>query len=99
MILPKAREGREWTESGTAALEEFIMPLWDHVKETYSKQLDTGRVAVAGASLGSGMALQAALLRPDVFTTSIVVGLADGSHFEDGPGGKVEFDQDAILAG
>jgi len=99
MILPKLEGDEKWTESGTSALEDFVMPLWKHVKETYGEQLDTDRVAAAGASLGSGMALQAALLRPDVFTMALVVGLADGSHCEDGEGGKVAFDQTAILAG
>jgi len=99
MILPKLEKDERWTESGTTALEEFVMPLWEHVKETYGEKLDTDRVAAAGASLGSGMALQAALLRPDVFTMAMVVGLADGSHCEDGDGGKVDFDKAAILAG
>jgi len=99
MVIPKLEKEEKWTEHGTAALEEFVMPLWKHLQETYGEKLDTNRVAAAGASLGSGMALQAALLRPDVFTTAIAVGLADGSHCEDGEGGKVEFDGNAILAG
>jgi len=99
IIIPKLEKEEKWTAKGTAALEEFVMPLWKHVKETYGEKLDTDRVAAAGASLGSGMAMQAALLRPDVFTMAMAVGLADGSHCEDGEGGKVDFNKDAILAG
>jgi len=58
MILPKLEKDERWTESGTTALEEFVMPLWEHVKETYGEKLDTDRVAAAGASLGSGMAFR-----------------------------------------
>jgi hypothetical protein len=99
MIIPKLLKEEKWTEHGTSVLEEFVMPLWAQVKKEYGEKLDVNRVAAAGASLGSGMALQAALLRPDIFSMSIAVGLADGSHCEDGPGGKVEFDGSAILAG
>merc|ERR1740127_243105 len=45
MILPKLEKDERWTESGTTALEEFVMPLWKHVKETYGEKLDTDRVA------------------------------------------------------
>jgi len=100
MIMPKLEKDERWTTDGTSILDEFILPLWESLQETHGAKLDTNRVAVMGASLGSGMALQAGLLHPDKFSLVVAAGLADGSHCEDAAsGGKVEWDSSAVLAG
>jgi len=71
-------ENERWTLKGEA-LHEFVVPLTKQLLKAHP-ELDGDRVTVAGASLGSGMAMQAGLLHPDLFSAVVAGGLADGSH-------------------
>eukprot|EP00928_Gymnodinium_smaydae_P088325 TRINITY_DN72431_c0_g1_i1.p1 TRINITY_DN72431_c0_g1~~TRINITY_DN72431_c0_g1_i1.p1 ORF type:complete len:390 (+),score=95.55 TRINITY_DN72431_c0_g1_i1:57-1226(+) len=97
IVVPKLEKEEKWTEKGTTVLDDFVLPLWNELKEKHSGLLDDNRVAAVGASMGSGMAMQAGLLHPELFSTVVAAGLADGSHCEDGPNNEVKFEVDAIL--
>jgi len=84
MLIPATAKWAEtWTGAGTDMLEHFVVPLLDKFKLQYGAVVDENNVIAVGESLGSGMAVQAALLRPDIFTTVVAMGVTDGSSCED----------------
>merc|ERR1719379_1488398 len=56
------------------------MPLWDKFARENAGIIDLDRVTVMGESLGTGMALQAGLLYPDVFAAIVATGITDGTN-------------------
>ena len=85
LLFPKIdrKGGETWTGAGREMLDTFVTPLWEQFLEEHGDVVDTTRVTAAGESLGSGMALQAGLSRPDIFSTIIAMGVTDGSTCED----------------
>merc|ERR1719237_40508 len=83
LVFPKSWNNEtfveKWTLGGTKLLDTYIVPLWDKIRHKYAGLLDEERVAVAGSSMGSGMALQCAIQRPDIFSAALVAGLTDGA--------------------
>lgn len=85
LLFPKIdrKAGDSWTGAGTEMLTTFVMPLFEQFVAEHGDILDMSRVTAAGESLGSGMALQAGLTRPDVFSAIIAMGITDGSTCDD----------------
>jgi len=88
MVFPKLRNGKgqgdeSWTADGTEVLDKFVMPLWEKFSKENADVIDTDRVMVMGESLGTGMALQAGLSYPDVFSAIVATGLTTGDSCTD----------------
>eukprot|EP00927_Polykrikos_kofoidii_P078489 TRINITY_DN75309_c0_g1_i1.p1 TRINITY_DN75309_c0_g1~~TRINITY_DN75309_c0_g1_i1.p1 ORF type:complete len:415 (+),score=54.82 TRINITY_DN75309_c0_g1_i1:55-1299(+) len=70
----------KWTDPSSDVLEVYVMPLIASLRaSSYAPLMDWTRLAVAGSSLGAGMALQASLRYPDVIAAGFAIGLTDGS--------------------
>lgn len=72
-------EKETWTGDGTDVLDNFVLPVWERFVQENKDIIDEDRVVVMGESLGSGMALQAGFLYPNLFKAIVATGITDGS--------------------